>query len=146
MPHNDYAVLKQRVLQAGLLEKQPRTALTGILINLALLGLCFAIFAWFRNPWLVALNAVFLSFLSGQFGFVLHEAGHRQMFRHSWQNLVVGLLHANLLVGVSFGFWVRKHNQHHAHPNHDDLDPDLDIPLLAFSPEQALEKRGLARW
>ncbi len=145
MPRNDYAELKQRVLIAGLLEKQPRAALIAILINFALLALCFAIFAWFRNPWIVVLNAVFLSFISGQFGFILHEAGHRQMFQHAWQNLVVGLLHANLLLGVSYGYWVRKHNQHHAHPNHVDLDPDVDIPVVAFSPEQALEKRGLAR-
>jgi fatty acid desaturase len=27
-----------------------------------------------------------------------------------------------------------------------DLDPDVDIPLLAFEEEQALEKRGLARF
>jgi len=146
MSRNEYAELKQRVQQAGLLEKQPLAATAAILFNFALLALCIAIFAWFRNPWIVALNAVFLSFISGQLGFVMHESGHRQMFRHSWLNVVVGMLHANLLLGISYGYWVRKHNQHHAHPNHEDHDPDIDIPILAFSPEQALEKRGLARF
>jgi fatty acid desaturase len=146
MPRNEYAELKHRVQQAGLLEKDPRVATRAILINFALFALCVAIFAWFRNGWIVALNAVFLSFISGQWGFVMHESGHRQMFHRSWLNVTVGMLHANLLLGISYGYWVRKHNQHHAHPNHEDHDPDIDIPVLAFSAEQALEKRGIARF
>jgi fatty acid desaturase len=146
MSHNDYATLKQRVVTAGLLDKQPRAALTAILVNFALLLLCIAIFAWFRNLWIVALNAVFLSFISGQFGFVMHEAGHRQMFRQPWLNVIVGLIHANLLSGISYGYWVRKHNQHHAHPNHIDFDPDIDIPVIAFSPEHVMDKQGIARF
>ncbi len=145
MPRNDYAELKHRVLQAGLLEKRPGASLLMILVNAALLALCFAIFAWSRNPWIIALNAAFLSFISGQLGFVMHESGHRQMFRHGWQNVVSGMIHANLLLGISYGYWVRKHNQHHASPNHVDMDPDIDIPIMAFSVEQALEKRGFVR-
>lgn len=146
MPQNDYAVLKQRVVQAGLLERQTRVALVTIFTNLILLILCFAIFGWFRSLWIVALNAAFLSFLSGQFGFVMHEAGHRQMFRQGWLNVAVGMIHANLLNGISYGYWVRKHNQHHANPNHVDFDPDIDIPIVAFAPEHVLTKRGLARF
>ncbi len=142
---NDYAVLKGRVQQAGLLEKAPGSALMRILINFGCLALCITIFAFFRNPWIVLLNAVFLSFISGQIAFVMHDAGHRQMFRKSWQNVFVGMTHSNLLLGVSYGYWIRKHNQHHANPNHVDMDPDIDIPIIAFSPEQALEKRGFAR-
>ncbi|MEO5951359.1 MAG: acyl-CoA desaturase, partial [Chloroflexia bacterium] len=33
----------------------------------------------------------------------------------------------------------------HANPNHDGMDPDIDIPFMVFSEEQAQEKRGLAR-
>lgn len=146
MARNDYAELKQRVLQAGLLEKTPTASMIAVMVNYALLGICFAIFAWFRNPWVVLLNAAFLSFISGQVGFVMHEAGHRQMFRQGWLNVLIGLIHANLLLGISYGYWVRKHNQHHANPNHVDHDPDIDIPVIAFSPEQALEKQGLARF
>jgi fatty acid desaturase len=52
---------------------------------------------------------------------------------------------ANLLVGMSLNWWNDKHNAHHANPNHDGLDPDIDIPFMAFSHEQAMRKRGLAR-
>jgi fatty acid desaturase len=59
-------------------------------------------------------------------------------------NDLAGLVQANLLVGVSFGWWVAKHDRHHSNPNHEDLDPDIDIPALAFTAGQARDKRGLA--
>jgi fatty acid desaturase len=77
--------------------------------------------------------------------FVGHDAGHRQISRSRRTNDLVGLVHANLLVGVSFGWWVAKHDRHHSNPNHEDLDPDIDIPALAFTAGQARDKRGLAR-
>ncbi|HNB54682.1 MAG TPA: fatty acid desaturase, partial [Anaerolineales bacterium] len=43
-------------------------------------------------------------------------------------------------------WWVDKHNQHHAHPNQEDLDPDIDIPFIAFTQQAALEKRGILRF
>lgn len=145
MPTNAYAELKRRVNLAGLLERDPRGALIFIGFNTVLLALCCVLLVTVRHPLGVVAGAVLLSFISGQWGFVMHEAGHRQMFRHAWQNITTGLLHGNLLLGVSYGYWVRKHNQHHAQPNHVDFDPDIDIPVLAFSPEQAAEKRGFAR-
>jgi fatty acid desaturase len=36
----------------------------------------------------------------------------------------------NALMGVSFGWWVAKHNAHHAFPNHIGRDPDLDVTLV----------------
>jgi fatty acid desaturase len=74
-----------------------------------------------------------------------HDAGHRQIFRSRRANNLAGLVHANLLVGISFGWWVGKHDRHHSNPNHEDLDPDIDIPALAFTARQARDKRGLAR-
>jgi fatty acid desaturase len=47
---------------------------------------------------------------------------------------------------MSYDSWVIKHNAHHAHPNHADADPDIDIPVLAFSVEQAATRRGPFRW
>jgi fatty acid desaturase len=42
--------------------------------------------------------------------------------------------------------WVRTHNQHHANPNNIDLDPDIDIPVIAFTREEAHRKQGIARF
>jgi fatty acid desaturase len=80
-----------------------------------------------------------------QVAFVGHDAGHRQLFRSRRANDLAGLVHANLLVGVSYDWWVAKHNAHHTNPNHEDLDPDISITALAFTAGQARAKHGLVR-
>ena len=47
--------------------------------------------------------------------------------------------------GLANSWWVHKHNLHHCSPNHVTADPDVVIPLFAFTKEQAAGKRGLAR-
>jgi fatty acid desaturase len=142
---NDYRDLKQRIQAAGLLERQPRYYLGKLLVTAALLALGLGLLWRFHQPGLAILLTLFLSVVSVQLAFLVHDAGHRQMFAHRWQNALVGLLLGDLLLGISYGWWVQKHNQHHANPNHADLDPDIDLPLLAFSAEQAATKRGLPR-
>ncbi len=50
------------------------------------------------------------------------------------------------LVGMSFGWWVGKHNRHHANPNVEGADPDIDIAPLAFTPAQGRATQGFLRW
>jgi fatty acid desaturase len=88
---------------------------------------------------------VFFAVVFTQFGFMGHDAGHRQIFGSRRANDLVGHAHG-AVTGISYQWWVGKHNRHHANPNHEDADPDIDIPALAFSREQALDKRGLLRW
>jgi len=47
---------------------------------------------------------------------------------------------------LSRQWWIDKHNEHHGHPNQVDVDPDLDIPMLAFDEDGAMDKTGLARF
>jgi fatty acid desaturase len=142
---SDYAVVKRRIREAGLLQKQPGFYVRSICAKLMLLAACLALFALIGNPWLQAANAVALAIISGQLGFQLHDAGHRQMFSTRWKNVAVGLLTGNLLLGMSYGWWVDKHNRHHANPNHMDLDPDVNMVAIVYSPAQAQERRGLMR-
>jgi fatty acid desaturase len=51
-----------------------------------------------------------------------------------------------LAIGLSYGWWVDKHNHHHAHPNHEDRDPDLQIGALGFTVDQARTRTGLTRF
>jgi fatty acid desaturase len=51
----------------------------------------------------------------------------------------------NLGIGLSCGWWVGKHNRHHAHPNTEDADPDIAAGALAFTAAQARASRGVAR-
>lgn len=142
---HDYREITQRVRAAGLLNRQPRAYAVRLLVACGLLAIGLLLLARFRQPGMQVLAALVLSLTTVQFAFLVHDAGHRQAFAHRWQHALAGILLGDLLIGVSYGWWVQKHNAHHANPNHADLDPDIDLPLIAFSPEQAAAKRGLAR-
>lgn len=146
MPRNDYGVLKQMVRERGLFAPQPRyyTAKIGFTLSLLVLSVAFVFLV--HNWWLQLLNAAFLAFVDTQIGFLAHDIGHRQVFRGRWKNLVGGLIFGNLLLGMSEEWWIDKHNRHHSHPNHLGHDPDVDVPVIAFTEEQALAKRGAPRF
>jgi fatty acid desaturase len=142
---NLYALLKGQIRDAGLLDPQGKYYAVKLTYTLALfaagVALMFLLDGWLR----VLVAAPFLAFVSAQLGFLSHDLGHKQVFGSTRANNWIGMLLANLLVGMSLCWWNDKHNAHHANPNHDGLDPDIDIPFMAFSEEQAREKRGLSR-
>jgi fatty acid desaturase len=80
-----------------------------------------------------------------QIGFLGHDAGHRQVFSTRRASYIAGILLGNLGIGLSYGWWVDKHNRHHAHPNQEGADPDIAVGALAFTAAQARARRGLAR-
>ncbi len=144
-PVSDYAQLKGRVRDAGLLERQSAFYVRSIVAKLALLAGCLAVFVVVRQTWALALDAIALAIVTGQLGFQLHDAGHRQMFRSARLNVAVGLLTGNLALGMSYGWWVAKHNRHHANPNHLDMDPDIGPGTIAYTEERALAAGGAKR-
>jgi fatty acid desaturase len=142
---SEYTQLSRQIKQAGLLDRRHGYYTAKLILNLVLLAAGGAAFAALEDSWWQLLTAAYLAVVFTQLAFVGHDAGHRQIFRSRRANNLVGLVHANLLVGISFGWWVGKHDRHHSNPNHEDLDPDIDIPALAFTAGQARDKRGLAR-
>lgn len=99
------------------------------------------------NLFLQLLDAVFLAFVFVQISLLAHDCGHRQFtFKKAWKNDAMILFLGNLSLGVSQQWWIDKHNAHHGHPNQMDVDPDIDIPLLAFEEEQIHDKRGIAKF
>jgi fatty acid desaturase len=144
---NPYAQLKRLIKKNGLLDRQPAyyAAKTGF--TLALLAVSIALLFVLGETSFQLLNAAYLAFVFVQISLLAHDFGHRQFsFRSPWKNDWLTLIFGNLLLGISRQWWIDKHNEHHGHPNQMDLDPDVDIPLLAFEEEQALDKRGLARF
>jgi fatty acid desaturase len=82
-----------------------------------------------------------------QISFLGHDAAHRQIFKSGRWNDWVSLIIANLLVGMSYGWWQSKHNRHHANPNKVGADPDIALAAIAFTPERATRHRSrLMRW
>ena len=140
-----YTQLSRQVKQAGLLERRRGWYAARVGLNLVLLAAGWAVFAMVGGSWWQLVVAAYLAVVFTQLAFVGHDAGHRQIFRSRRANDLVGLLHANLGVGISFGWWVPKHDRHHTNPNHEDLDPDVGITALAFTPDQANSRHGLVR-
>ena len=146
MASADYLELQQIVTENGLLDKQPRyytLKILSLLLMLAL-GIAGAIFMP-QIFWMHGLNAVFLAFVFVQAGHIMHDAGHLQIFKSNRKNRICGFIFANLIISTSSGRWTMRHNTHHAYPNDIDLDPDVNMPFLAFSEDQALQKKGISK-
>ena len=142
---SDYSALLRQVKSAGLLERRRGYYLAKIAVTGALLLGGWAVFVSLGDSWWQLIVAAFLAFVFAQLGFIGHDAGHRQIFNSKRAKYLVGLLHGNFAIGLSYGWWVDKHNRHHANPNHEEKDPDVSIKALAFTPGQAAAKRGVVR-
>ena len=140
-----YAELKRLMMQKGLLNKQPVYYTCKLLFTLGLLVLGLAFLLVVNSFWLQLLDTVYLAFVFAQIGLIGHDAGHRQIFRKVWKNDIVGLID-NLVLGVSYSWWIGKHNRHHSHPNQVGFDPDIDLPLFSFTEEQAQSRQKIARF
>jgi fatty acid desaturase len=143
---SDYAALLRQVRGAGLLDRRPAYYFAKIAVTGGLLVLGWTAFVVLGDSWWQLALAVFLAFVFTQLGFIGHDAGHRQVFASARANYVLGLLHGNPAIGLSYGWWVNKHNRHHAYPNQDGKDPDIGAGVLAFTTEQARTRRGLTRF
>jgi fatty acid desaturase len=132
----------RRVKAAGLLDRRRRHYVVRIVVTGGLLAAGWASFVVLGDTWWQLGIAAFMAVVFTQIGFIGHDAGHRQVFGSKRANYLTGLLHGNLGIGLSYGWWVDKHNRHHAHPNQEQMDPDIDIGVLAFSAEQARAVRG----
>jgi fatty acid desaturase len=129
----DYRVLKERLERAGLLRRRP--GYYSVKIGLTVAAFCMGWVAlYFAGQWwwTTAAAAVLLAFLSTQVVFLGHDAGHRQISGSRRINRLVGLVAGNALTGLGFGWWVPKHNAHHAYPNQIGRDPDLGGGPVAF--------------
>jgi fatty acid desaturase len=140
---SEFAELVRRVKAAGLLQRRPGYYITKITLTGAVLAATWTGFVLLGDSWWQLAVAALLAVVFAQIGFVGHDAGHRQIFRSKRANYLAGLLHGNLAIGLSYGWWVDKHNRHHAHPNTEGKDPDIGIGALAFTAQQADAKRGL---
>ncbi len=142
---NDYIELKKLIKQKRLLDKQPIFYTYKIISTLGLFALSIVLLFVIHNFWFQLFNAILFAVASAQLGFLGHDGGHRQIFHSTRKNEILTLITGNLFIGMSNGWWLDKHNAHHSHPNETDMDPDIDIGVLAFSDEDVRSKKGLLR-
>lgn len=143
-----------QVRDAGLLTKKPSfylirlAVLSAVAVGFWILGGFIAGLSSENQLWMIAAFVLVgaLGIVSAQYGFIAHEASHRQIFQNNKLNDWTGLFLANLFAGLSYGFWLRKHNKHHQRPNQIGQDPDIAIRVLSFTTESKESKRGVERW
>ena len=138
-----YSELAAQIRARGLLGQRPGYYTGHLLINLAVQAAIVVVMVAWQASWLLVLLAPAFAVASTQMGFFGHDVGHRQVTRSRRVSTVLGLVSGNLLAGLSYGWWVDKHNAHHAHPNDLETDPDVHPGALVFDASHAVGRTGI---
>ncbi|MFJ4862214.1 fatty acid desaturase family protein [Streptomyces sp. NPDC088748] len=142
---SDFARLSKKIQAAGLMRRRPGYYTLRIAAVTALYCAGWTAFALIGDSWWTLLAAGFLAFVFGQVALLAHDVAHRQVFRLRKPSELSGRIAGNLGIGMGYGWWQDKHTRHHANPNHEDLDPDLDPDILVWTQDQARVAKGLPR-
>jgi fatty acid desaturase len=144
---SSFTALTRRVHDLNLMRRRYGYYWTKLIGALVILAAWVLAFIWIGDSWWQMISAAVLAIIMTQLGFLGHDAAHRQIFRSGRWNDWTSLIIANLLVGISYGWWRNKHNRHHANPNKVGSDPDVALGPIAMTPEQATRDRGgLMKW
>ena len=144
---SDFSALMAQVKEAGLLARRPGwNTLRFVLLGLGYV-VAFAMLFLIGESWWQMAPAVVLGALFTQTPDVGPDAAHRQIFTNGkvgeWVSTIIG----NLFIGLSYGWWLKKHNAlHHANPNKAGVDGDIAPGALVFTAEDARERTGIAKW
>ena len=131
----------------GLLERRTGYYRAKITLTVAAYAGGWVLFVMAGNSWTALAVAPLLGAAFTQLGFIGHDAGHNQVCGTRRRNRILGLAVGNALIGLSFGWWVPKHNAHHAHPNEMGRDPDIgEAAPLASGDTPANPPGPLAWW
>jgi fatty acid desaturase len=146
-----FRALALQVRAMGLLDRRPGYYRAKITLTIFAFFAGWALFVIVGNSWTALAVAPVVGLLCTQLGFIGHDAGHNQICGARRRNRILGLTVGNALIGLSFGWWVPKHNAHHAHPNEMGRDPDIGEGValaLSDAPENGRVPlvSWLARW
>ena len=146
-----FHALARQVRAIGLLDRRPGYYRVKITLTIAAFFAGWAVFVMAGNSWAALAVAPVVGVMFTQLAFIGHDAGHNQVFGTRRRNRLLGLIVGNVLIGLSFGWWVPKHNAHHAHPNEVGRDPDIGDGAVLASSDAPGNGRGpvaswLARW
>ena len=140
-----YSELVREIRGQGLLHPRPRYYLAVGAVDLCALLAVVVGLVLLRDSWWTLALAPVLAVVSTQIAFLSHDTAHSQVCRGRTRT-VLCLVQGNLLSGLSYGWWVDKHNAHHAHPNDLETDPDVAVGALVFDAGQAGTRTGLGAW
>lgn len=139
-----YTDLAHQVQASGLLKRRYGYYWFKIIATVAAFAGIWVAFAFVGNSWFQLVLAALLGVVLAQFGFLGHDGAHRQIFASRGWNEWTSRVISGLFIGLSYGWWLGKHNRHHANPNKEGADPDIAPGAFAFTPAVATARRGLA--
>ncbi|KAL9931700.1 hypothetical protein V8E36_009486 [Tilletia maclaganii] len=88
-----------------------------------------------QSPFLLFLSSIFLGLFWHQLTFTAHDAGHHGITHSPLIDRLIGVTIADLIGGLSIGWWCDNHDVHHLVTNHPEHDPDIQhMPFFAISP------------
>ena len=141
-PTSEFSELARTIHASGLMRRRYLYYWARLVALPISFGIAIAAFILVGDTWWQLLLAAGFAVLFTQTAFLGHDAAHRQIFKsgrwNDWTSLVIG----DLFVGMSYGWWQHKHTRHHANPNKRDADPDIELPVISFTPEQAAKRRN----
>ena len=144
---SSFTTLTRQVHELGLMRRRYGYYWAKLIGAVGVLAAWVTAFVYIGDSWWQLASAVALAVVMTQIAFLGHDAAHRQMFRSGRWNDWVSLIVANLLVGISYGWWQSKHTRHHANPNKEGSDPDIRPGMVAFTPAVATRARSRPmRW
>src|SRR5438876_661450 len=106
-----YIELRREVEKSGLMNPRPAFYIGNFLFSFGLVAASIVVLFCVRNPLVQLANAGLLAFALTQIAFLGHDLGHSQVFRTKSANSWVGFFLSNLVLGVSFNSWIRKHGE-----------------------------------
>ena len=143
---SEFGPLLRRVQERGLLGPRRGWYARAITLNLLAFAAIITGVLLTGPSWQVLWFAPLLALASARSAFIGHDAGHSQITRDRRVSRAVGLVHGNVLLGMSQAWWNGKHSRHHANPNHLDKDPDVAAGVLVWTQGQAAGRIGLRGW
>ncbi len=145
-PISEFSALLHTVRDAGLLRRSKTFyALTFAGITAAMVG-AWVGFALLHDTWYLLIIAAVMGVLFTQYAFITHELSHRQVFSSNKINDFAGRIMADLVVGISYSWWMSKHSRHHANSNTIGRDPDVETDFIIFHKEAAVGVTGVSKF
>jgi fatty acid desaturase len=105
---SSFTALTRRVHELDLMRRRYGYYWTKLVGALVILTAWVLAFISIGDTWWQLINAGVLAVTMAQLGFLGHDAAHRQIFKSGRWNDWTSLVIANLLVGISYGWWRSK--------------------------------------
>ncbi|NED95993.1 acyl-CoA desaturase [Phytoactinopolyspora alkaliphila] len=141
---SEYSDLSRQIKASGLLKRRYGYYWTLIIAMVTAFAGVWVAFGFLGNSWFQLIPAGVLAVVLAQFGFLGHDGAHRQIFAsHKWNEWSARVF-SGLFTGLSYGWWMSKHNRHHANPNKEGADPDIAPGVLAFTPSAMEGRKGFS--